>query len=111
MSRPWLIYEKDCGLCGASARWVARRAGDDLDVVAFEDPRVPAALRADRRRAHWVEGGEVRHGGAAITGALRLVGWGWLAVVLDLPVVSRLRDGGYFLVARVHRRGVRRRGQ
>ncbi len=105
MSRPRLVYEEDCGLCAASARWIEGRAGDDVEVLAFDDPRVPPALSADRTRAHWVEGGEIRHGGAAITAALHLAGWGWLAAVLDLPAVSRLRDGGYFLVARVHRRG------
>lgn len=90
-------------MCDASARWIARRARGRIEVTPFGDTRVPPEVDADRSRAHLVEEGRVLHGGAAITGALRASGYGWLAKALDLPGVAVARDAGYATIARLHR--------
>ena len=107
MARGRLIYEEECRLCAASARWAAARAPEAIEIVPFGDERVPAALDADRSQVHYLEGDEVWHGGAAVTRVLRSGRAGRLASMLDLPVVWRLRDAGYRVVARLHRRGGR----
>ncbi len=104
MPRRQLIYEEDCRLCAASAQWIAARAGGDLEAVPFGDPQVPPELDADRSRAHLVEEGHVLHGGAAMTGALRAAGYGWIAKMFDLPGVAVVRDTGYAAFSRFHRR-------
>lgn len=44
--------------------------------------------------------GKEYHGGEAITRALRLWRWGWLARPLDLPGLAFARASGYRLIAR-----------
>ncbi|MGE0134780.1 MAG: DCC1-like thiol-disulfide oxidoreductase family protein [Dehalococcoidia bacterium] len=99
-----LVYEEDCAFCTSAARWIAARAAGSVETVPFGDPRVPSPLDADRSRVHWVSEEDVLHGGAAMTRALRRVRGGCVVRVLDLPGLARLRDAGYTLVARAHRR-------
>ena len=102
MAQGQLIYDADCRLCAASARWAAHRAQGALELVPFGDARVPAAIDADRTQAHYIEGDTVRHGGAAVTRALQHTRARRLADVLDRAPLSSLRDRGYRLVAVGH---------
>ncbi|MEZ4502369.1 MAG: DCC1-like thiol-disulfide oxidoreductase family protein [Dehalococcoidia bacterium] len=102
MTKALLVFDGECRFCTSTARWIELRSGGAIEARAFDDASVPTELAADRRRAHLVGGTTVRHGGAAVTGALRHVRGGRVAAVLDLPGVARLRDAVYRLVARRH---------
>ncbi|MGE0229042.1 MAG: DCC1-like thiol-disulfide oxidoreductase family protein [Dehalococcoidia bacterium] len=102
-----LVYEGDCALCRSAAHWIAAHAAGSIEIVPFGDSRVPSTLDADRSRVHWVNEDGVLHGGAAMTQALRRIRGGRLARVLDLPLLTWVRDAGYRVVARTHRGRVR----
>ncbi len=103
--RPTLIYDDDCGLCLVAADWLVAHARTHVDLLGFSE--LSGGLLGDltvaeiRRSAHLVspEGVEL-HGGASITGALRLTRYAPLGVIADIPGLSLLRDLGYWLVER-----------
>ena len=102
MTKALLIYDGDCRFCTATARWVERHADGEVEALPFDDQRAPRELASDRRHAHLVEGASTRHGGAAVTGALRHVRGGRVAAILDVRGVAWLRDAVYRAVARRH---------
>jgi predicted DCC family thiol-disulfide oxidoreductase YuxK len=88
------------------SQWLQRHARVPVRLVTFENvDRSELLTRLSdaevRAMAHLVtpEGIEY-HGGEAVTRSLRLVRFGGVAAVLDLPVVRHLRNAGYALVAR-----------
>ena len=106
-----LVYDADCRFCSAAARLVQFHATSPLELVplsAAQDAGLLTALTAEEvpRAAHYVSpSGEELHGGASVTGALRLGPLGFLFAVLDFPGVAMVRDAVYQLVARHRRRG------
>src|SRR5690606_6800203 len=96
-----LIYDGECPFCCASARWIARRAHNDLSVLTFEDIPGSGLLTSLSphdigRSAHYITiGGVEYHGGASVTRALRLTRLGWLGRLLDLPGLAIARDLAY----------------
>ncbi|HYO42108.1 MAG TPA: DUF393 domain-containing protein [Candidatus Limnocylindrales bacterium] len=104
-----VLFDGDCGLCAASARWIERR----VDAVRLEarplgaattDPRVGDAVRGlDLASSlHVVRpDGSVRTGAAAVLEAGRLVPrWGIVARLLDHRAGRLALEPGYRLVAR-----------
>lgn len=97
-------FDADCGICTKLALVVQRYARQPLELVPMHTA-VPATVGVSEERywvsAHFVTAaGREFHDGASVTRVLRLVPGGWLFAVLDVPGVSRLRDAGYYLVAR-----------
>lgn len=101
---PVLIYDGNCPFCTAMARWIERRSRTPLQLLEFsevEGTGLLTRLTEDEveSAAHFVTTRGIEyHGGQAVTRALRLVRFGGLAAVLDAPVFSLLRDGGYWVV-------------
>ena len=102
--RALLVYDDDCGLCGWAARFVERRATEELELVGFSElPRAGVLEDLDREElfesAHFVTAeGVEHHGGESVTRAARLLPGGQVAAQLDRPVLRGLREIGYRLV-------------
>jgi predicted DCC family thiol-disulfide oxidoreductase YuxK len=101
-----VVYDRDCGLCAASARFVQRHARVGVEITPFEDARAMGLLAAlsDEEiaaSAHFVmPDGVEYHGGQAMSRALRLLPGGRALAILDALGVRRLRDASYALVSR-----------
>jgi predicted DCC family thiol-disulfide oxidoreductase YuxK len=103
-----LLYDADCGICTASAAWLARRAPVvKIRVLplasAAADPAI-AALVAGRdlaRTLHVVTAhGEVVTGAKAVLTAARIVPrWGAVARLADHRVGHALLEPAYRIVA------------
>jgi predicted DCC family thiol-disulfide oxidoreductase YuxK len=100
------LYDQDCGFCTAFARRLERHARTPVEVLPLQQAADDPQLRGDlsdeawRASAHYIDAGGQRHsGGASVTKALRLLPGGFVAGILDLPLLSRLRDRGYVVVA------------
>ena len=114
-----LLFDGDCGLCVATAGWLAARAPAaslrmlELQRVA-EEPEVAAAVEGrDLAGALHLVGaaGEVRVGADAVIGAARIApGWGIAARVYDHPIGHALWEPAYRLIAGNRRRIGRRLG-
>lgn len=88
--RATLRYDSDCRFCTASARWIEERAGGRVRLEAA--PGIAAAELED--------GGALRSGGAALTGAYALAtGHRWVRL-LDAPGSALVRDVAYAAIAR-----------
>jgi len=101
-----LVYDRDCGFCAASARFVQRHARTRVEITPFDDSRPMGLLSAlsDEEiaaSAHFVMmDGTEYHGGEAMSRALRLLPAGRTFAILDAPGMRRLRDSGYTLISR-----------
>lgn len=102
-----LVYDDGCAFCTAAARWIERRARRPLELVGLSAISGESGLLGSLTReqlaasAHLITpAGREYHGGEAITRALRLWRWGWLARPLDWPGATVLRAAGYQLIAR-----------
>lgn len=103
-----LLYDEDCGICVATARWLADRvAPHRLGLLAIgqveTDPRI-AALVASRpltASVHFVRADDaVLKGARAVLAAGRLVPrWRFLALPFDQPLGHLLLEPLYRLVA------------
>jgi predicted DCC family thiol-disulfide oxidoreductase YuxK len=80
-----VVYDRDCGLCAASARLVQRLARARVEITPLEDARPMGLLGAlsDEKvaaSAHFVTPAGVEyHGGEAMSRALRLLPAGRIA--------------------------------
>jgi predicted DCC family thiol-disulfide oxidoreductase YuxK len=108
-----LLFDGDCGLCVATAGWLAARVpAADLRMLEVqrvdEAPDVAAAVRGrDLACALHLVGadGGVRVGAAAAIGAARLApGWGTAARLYDHPLGHALWEPADRLVAGNRRR-------
>ena len=103
--RALLVYDDDCHLCRRVARFVARRAIEQLELVPFSAlPRAGILEQLGQRElwasAHFVSSDGVEyHGGESVTRAARLLPGGGAVAVLDRPLLRGLREIGYRLVA------------
>ncbi len=101
-----LVYDRGCGFCAASARFVQRRARTRVEITPFDDARAMGLLSAlsddeIAASAHFVRPDGVEyHGGEAMSRALRLLPSCRVFAILDAPGVRRLRDAGYALISR-----------
>jgi predicted DCC family thiol-disulfide oxidoreductase YuxK len=103
-----LLYDQDCGICVATAGWLADHAVPDrLGLLAVEqvgrDPRIEALVRGRNlmARVHFVrQDGIVLTGAQAILAAGRLVpGWRFVAMLYDHPLGHWLLEPLYDQVA------------
>ena len=102
-----LLYDGDCPICSREARWLRRRtrngrlAFDNIAEPSF-DPAAYGLTRAEVDGAlHAVRpDGRVLRGMAAVRGAYRAVGLGWLTAPTDWPVLRPLFDAAYRWFAR-----------
>lgn len=100
-----LVYDADCGFCTASASWLARRGGFDIQAWQFIDDLSAHGLNEKlvEEAAHWVDDGErVASGSDAIGraliargGAMTLAG----RFVLS-PIVRPAARRAYAIIAR-----------
>jgi predicted DCC family thiol-disulfide oxidoreductase YuxK len=107
-----LLYDADCGLCIATARWLGRVVPESrLGLLALQqvdsDPALAALVegRPLRDRVHFVRAdGAVLAGAQAALGAGRLIPvLGLYAALLDRPLGHRLLEPLYDEIAS-HRR-------
>ena len=102
-----LVYDGECPFCTATAQWLQRHARAPLRLLTFNDidgPDLLSRLTDEELEAsaHFITPNGIEyHGGEAVTRSLRLVRFGWLASILDVPGVRLLRDAGYALVAKL----------
>jgi predicted DCC family thiol-disulfide oxidoreductase YuxK len=105
VARATILYDSDCGFCRWSLakllRWDRRGALRPLALQHPEATSLLAGMSEGERMASWHlvdAAGEVRSGGAALPGLLRLLpGGSPLASVAERA--PRLRDRGYRWVA------------
>jgi predicted DCC family thiol-disulfide oxidoreductase YuxK len=110
-----LLYDSDCGVCVATARWLRNRVnGDRLRLVPIDEARgdpVAALVSGNQLRAalHYVrDDGTVFTGARAVVAAGRRVpGWRHVAGVVDHRVVYRFLEPMYAAIA-THRRRISR---
>jgi predicted DCC family thiol-disulfide oxidoreductase YuxK len=111
-----LLYDGDCGLCVATATWLAERAqGRDLGLLALQqvdtEPDLAAQVRGRDLAAslHFVRiDGTVLTGARAVLAAGRLVpGWRLFAILADHPLGHALLEPVYREIAS-HRRRIGR---
>lgn len=104
-----MLYDGDCGLCSATARWLERRVGSDrLRTLALDhatsDERLRGAVGARDLTAslHVVRpDGSVATGAAAVIAVGRLVpGWGIAARLMDHRAGRAILEPAYRVVAR-----------
>jgi predicted DCC family thiol-disulfide oxidoreductase YuxK len=105
VQRPALVFDGDCGFCTRSAAVARRVLPADCAVVPWQAADLAAvgttAARA-QQEVLWVpRTGDVVGGARAVAAALRAAGSGWalLGRLLQLPLVGRLADVLYRLVA------------
>jgi predicted DCC family thiol-disulfide oxidoreductase YuxK len=121
---PVLLYDGDCGFCGASVEWMRRHISH---LPAIEPYQSAALAELDtttaqcRRAVQWIGPTGVTRGGAdAIAQVLIDAGGGWKLVgrTVSLPGIATLSAAFYRLVARnrhrlptrrLHNAGRRRR--
>lgn len=108
-----LLYDQDCGICLATAAWLAKRVGPRrLGLLAIgdaeTDPRIASLVRGRPLAAtlHFVRSDDVVLTGArAVLAAGRLVHrWRWLAAAFDHRVGHLLLEPVYRQVAANRRR-------
>ena len=106
-----LLYDADCGICTATAGWLARRVDPgQLRVVPLTEAAMDSGLAANVAGRRLIEtlhvvtsNGRVLTGARAVVAAGRLVPrWKWPAILLD----HRL---GYALLEPLYRQVARRR--
>lgn len=106
--RGTLLYDQDCGICTATAAWLARRVTAErlgllgIGSVASEPAIAPLVEgRPLASSVHFVRvDGTVLNGARAVLAAGRLVPrWRWLATGLDHRVGHVLLEPVYRLVA------------
>jgi predicted DCC family thiol-disulfide oxidoreductase YuxK len=103
--RALLVYDDGCGLCSRAARFVSRRAVEQLELVPFSGLPHTGILeqlsqRELRASAHFVSfDGVEYHGGESVTRAARLLPGGGAVALLDRPLLRGLREIVYRLVA------------
>lgn len=101
-----LVYDGNCPFCTATSTWTRDHARQPIEIIPMADIEgtgMLTQLTHDELEAtaHFITPTGIEyHGGEAITRSLRLVPFGRLAAILDLPGLTYLRDGGYLLVER-----------
>jgi predicted DCC family thiol-disulfide oxidoreductase YuxK len=112
----YLLYDPDCGICLATAAWLAKRvAPSDLGLLALGDantePRIGQLVRGRplATTIHFVRADDtILTGARAVLAAVRLVPrWRFLAIILDNRVGHALLEPLYRQIAR-HRRRIGR---
>jgi predicted DCC family thiol-disulfide oxidoreductase YuxK len=106
--RVTLLYDGECEFCSRLARWVERRDRRGRVLVrANQEEGLVERLGLTREqvaRASWAvePGGRKLEGAAGINRVLRELGggWGWFAVLYQLPLVRWVEDRYYARVAR-----------
>lgn len=108
-----LLYDADCGICVATATWLAERVPTrKLGLIALQrvdaDPGIAAIVegRALAERLHFVRAdGTVLTGARAALAAGRLVpGWRLFAILADHPLGHLLLEPLYREIASHRRR-------
>lgn len=105
MTRHWLLWDGDCGLCAAAAAWVKRRDGaGQFHVVAWQEapsPPMTSALAATCAQAVQVlaDDGTLHGGERAVLFVLGALVWPRLARWGVRPPLRWLLAGGYRWVA------------
>jgi predicted DCC family thiol-disulfide oxidoreductase YuxK len=109
----WLLYDQDCGICRATAAWLATRVSPKrlglMSIAEAEaDPRIGAVVRGRPLAAtiHFVRSDDlVLTGARAVLAAGRLVPrWRLVAIALDHNLCHSLSEPLYRLVAANRRR-------
>jgi predicted DCC family thiol-disulfide oxidoreductase YuxK len=102
-----LLYDSLCPICRREVDWLKRRDRNGrlatIDIAAPGFDPAPLGLSAERvvARLHGIEAnGRVVEGMAAMRGAWRAVGLGWLIAPTGWPLVRYLFDGMYLVFAR-----------
>ncbi len=104
---PTLLYDGHCGFCTACVEWLRPRLRERVRLVPWQSI-VPESLGLTRSQvrasAWWIEPDDRKYEGAhAVARALRACGgaWAWIGRAIDLPVVRRLSELAYALLARI----------
>lgn len=102
-----LLYDSLCPICRREVDWLKRRDRNGrlatIDIAAPGFDPAPLGLSAERvvARLHGIEAdGTVVEGMAAMRGAWRAVGLGWLIAPTGWPLLRHLFDGMYLVFAR-----------
>lgn len=102
-----LLYDSLCPICRREVDWLKRRDRNGrlatIDIAAPGFDPAPLGLSAERvvARLHGIEAnGTVVEGMAAMRGAWRAVGLGWLIAPTGWPLLRYLFDGMYLVFAR-----------
>jgi predicted DCC family thiol-disulfide oxidoreductase YuxK len=102
-----LLYDSLCPICRREVDWLKRRDRNGrlatIDIAAPGFDPAPLGLTSERvvARLHGIEAdGRVVEGMAAMRGAWRAVGLGWLIAPTGWPLVRYLFDGMYLVFAR-----------
>ena len=104
-TRIWVLWDGDCGFCRHSIDWLkARDKNNALYAVAYQlaptPPMTPEIYAACAKAVHIIlPDGTVMRAGRAALFALKMIGWGAVAVPLSLPPFIWAVELGYKIVA------------
>ena len=108
MAAPFtLLYDSLCPICRREVAWLQRRdrhhrlATIDIAAPGFDAAALGLTAEGVVARLHGIDAaGKVVEGMAAMRGAWRAVGLGWLIAPTGWPVLRWLFDGAYLVFAR-----------
>lgn len=101
-----LVFDGDCGFCTSCVNVMTRWIRPAVDVGAWQDMDLNAVGLTSVECAQALQfvddDGTISSGSRAVTGMLRTAPrpWPWIAAVADAPIVRRLADVTYRVVAR-----------
>lgn len=104
--RHWMIWDGECGLCSATARWVHKKdRKKQFQIVTYQNtPRPPMtdAIFEQCKSAVVVmtSDGKQFNGADGILFVLEHLGWGVFARILRLPPLVWVMRLGYLVIAR-----------
>ncbi len=107
MSKYWLLFDGDCGMCRSTVSWIGRRDKNaQFEIVEFQEalspPMTPPLYVVCKKAMHVVTSdGEILRGGRAMMFVLERINWGYgiLPKFLKLPPMIWFVELGYRLVA------------
>ena len=100
-----LVFDGDCGFCTSCVNFVTRWICPDVEIVPWQETDLAAiGLTAVEcaQALQFVEcDGSTFSGSRAVTAMLRTAPrpWPWIAAVGDAPVIRRIADVGYRVIA------------
>ena len=107
ISKHWLLFDGDCGMCRRTVNWIGRRdKKGQVEIVEFQEvpspPMTPPLYEACKKAMHVVKSnGEILRGGRAFMFILEHINWGYgiLPGFLSSPPMIWFVELGYKLVA------------
>ena len=105
-NQPVLIWDGDCAFCSRCVKFVERRIKPRAIIISYQKASLDELGLTDEQCSsalQWVDiDGRVCSGSRAVAALLRSSSGAWhvLGVLIDIPIIRLIAEGGYQLIAR-----------